>query len=98
MSAQTADLARAVAGLMAVERRIIEVAEKRGFRGLRFEWNEGIDFGHMLDPVPVNIFAPDGRSTEAAFSFSELFEFLGESHPLIDAKIGTIINDLASER
>lgn len=95
MSEQTADLARAVAGLMAIERRIIEVADKQGFRGLRFEWNDDIDFGHMLDPVPVNIFAPNGRSVDAEFSFAELSGFLGDTHPLTDAKINSLVTGLA---
>jgi len=41
--------ARAIDGIMEVEKKIIRLAEERNIHGLRFEWNDDLDFGHLLD-------------------------------------------------
>lgn len=94
MGPATVNLAQAVSGLMAVEKRIIELADQRGLRGLRFEWNDDIDFGHMLDPVPVTVHRPDGGNVEAEFSLSELAQFPASGHATIDAKVKNLIEKL----
>ncbi|SRR5581483_1732141 len=96
MSMATTDLARAMAGLMAIEKRIIELAEQKNLRGLRFEWNDDIDFGHMQDPVPVDIYAPDGHTVEAEFSLEELSQYLGRSHAATDSKLDDIVDVLTA--
>lgn len=98
MANQTANLAQAVAGVMAAERRIISLAEGRGLRGLRFEWNDDIDFGHLQDPVPVSIHAPTGRTVEADFSLMELGRLCGDGAAAADAKLEHIVDELADER
>ena len=62
MATKTAKPEQAVKGLMAIETRIIELATERNLGGLRFEWNDGLDFGHLEDPVPLSIFAPRGKT------------------------------------
>ncbi len=97
MSTTTANLAQAIAGLMAVETRIIELANEGKFGGLRFEWNDGQDFGHLEDPVPVSIFAPRGKMAEAEFSHADLAQFPAGSHATIDARINRIVQELGEE-
>ena len=97
MSTTTANLAQAIAGLMAVETRIIELANERKFGALRFEWNDGQDFGHLEDPVPVSIFAPRGKMAEAEFSHVDLARYSAGPHPTIDAEITRIVQEIAGE-
>ncbi|MEK6211096.1 MAG: hypothetical protein AABM64_12130 [Pseudomonadota bacterium] len=97
MGTDTANLEQAIAGLMAVEKRIIELAEERKIGGLRLEWNDGQDFGHLEDPVPVSIFAPRGKMVEAEFSHAELAQFPAGSHAAIDARIHHVVQGLGEE-
>lgn len=92
-----ANLAQAVAGLMAIEKRIIDLANQRHIRGLRFEWNDDVDFGHMMDPVPVSVFRPDGRMVEAEFSLAEMASYLGDTNAVTDAKISGVVSALSDE-
>lgn len=96
MGPATVNLAQAVAGLMAVEKRIIELADQRGLRGLRFEWNDDIDFGHLLDPMPVTVHRPEGGSVETDFALQELARFPASGHAAIDAKVAELVETLAS--
>jgi hypothetical protein len=91
------NLTQAVAGLMAIEKRIIDLANERHIRGLRFEWNDDVDFGHMMDPVPVSVFRPDGRMVEAEFSLAEMAGYLGDTHAVTDAKISGVVSALSDE-
>jgi hypothetical protein len=95
MGSDTVNVAQAIAGLMAVEKRIIELAAERGLHGLRLEWNDDIDFGHLLDPVPVAVFRPDGGSVEAEFPLDELARFPASGHAAIDAKARALVETLA---
>jgi len=88
------DPARAIDGMMEVEKKIIRLAEERNIHGLRFEWNDDLDFGHLLDPVPLNIHAAGGRSTEAEFSHAEL---AAAKDKATDAKIDRIVQNLTTE-
>ena len=97
MGTKSADVEQAVAGLMAVETRIIELANERNVGGLRFEWNDGLDFGHLEDPVPVSIFAPRGKMAEAEFSLVDLARYSAGPHPTIDAEITRIVQEIAGE-
>lgn len=92
-----ANLEQAIKGLMAVERRIIELATERKIGGLRFEWNDDLDFGHMQDPVPVSIFEPHGKVVEAEFSQVDLVQFPSGHHAAIDASINRIVQELREE-
>ena len=75
MATQTANIEQALAGVMTTERQIIALAESKGVSGLRFEWNDDIDFGHLQDPLPVSIHTPAGRSVDADFALEELARF-----------------------
>jgi hypothetical protein len=97
MGTKSAKPEQAVAGLMAIETRIIELATERNLGGLRFEWNDGLDFGHLEDPVPLSIFAPGGKTAEAEFSHADLSRYPGTANALIDAKINRIVQGIASE-
>lgn len=85
----------AVAGVMAAERRIISMAEAKGLNGLRFEWNDDIDFGHLQDPIPVSIFTPGGRMVEADFSLAELGQLRGDEPASGNVKLAQIVDALA---
>ena len=91
------DPARAIDGLMEVEKRIIRLAEERNVHGLRFEWNDDLDFGHLLDPVPLSVFAAGGKSAEAAFSQAELARVIGGPDAATDTEINRIVQALAAE-
>jgi hypothetical protein len=97
MVTKTANSAQAIAGLMAVETRIITLANERKVGGLRFEWNDGMDFGHLEDPVPVIIFAPPGKMAEAEFLHVELAQYPVRRHARIEAEINRIVQELAAE-
>ncbi len=97
MSTTNPNLAQAMAGLMAIEKRIIDLAGERQLRGLRFEWNDDVDFGHMMDPVPVSIYRPDGRMVEAEFSLSEMASYAGNSQAMTDSKISRVVSALSDE-
>lgn len=97
MGTVTVNLAQAVAGLMAVEKRIIELADERKIGGLRFEWNDGQDFGHLEDPMPVSIFAPRGKALEAEFPLEELARFPAGSRTSVDAKIDRVVQAFTEE-
>ncbi len=97
MGTATANLEQAIAGLMAVEKRIIELADERKIGGLRLEWNDGQDFGHLEDPVPVSIFAPRGKMVEAQFSHAELAQFPAGSHAAIDTRLRHVVEGLGEE-
>ena len=96
MGTATATLEQVTAGLMAVEKRIIELADERKIGGLRLEWNDGQDFGHLEDPVPVSIFAR-GKMVEAQFSHAELAQFPAGSHAAIDTRIRHVVESLEEE-
>ncbi|HEV8694409.1 MAG TPA: hypothetical protein VGQ93_09555 [Lysobacter sp.] len=89
--------ARAIDGMMEVEKRIIRMAEERNVHGLRFEWNDDLDFGHLLDPVPLNVFAVGGKSAETEFSQAELARVLAGPDVATDTKIHRIVQTLAGE-
>lgn len=59
-------------GIAAVEKAILQAASAHHLPGLRLEWNEDLDFGHMMDPVPVALVTNDGRLVEEEFSVEEL--------------------------
>ncbi len=98
MGTHTANIDQAVAGLMAVESRIIELANANGTSGgLRFEWNDGLDFGHLEDPVPLNIFAPQGVMAEAEFSHEDLAGYREGANAQVDSEINRLVQGIARE-
>lgn len=59
-------------GIAVVEKAILQEAAAHRLPGLKLEWNEDLDFGHMMDPVPVALVTNDGRLVEEEFSVEEL--------------------------
>lgn len=89
--------ARAIDGMMEVEKKIIRLAEERNVHGLRFEWNDDLDFGHLLDPVPLSVFAAGGKSAEAEFPQAELARVVAGPDAATNTKINQIVQTLAGE-
>jgi len=85
---------QAVDGIAAVEKCIIERASEQNMQGLRLEWNEDLDFGHMMDPVPVIVITADGRSVEEHFSLQEMAQFAAAPQADTNAKIEHIVQAL----
>ena len=88
---------QAVNGIAAVEKSILEQAGKRNIEGLRLEWNEDLDFGHLMDPVPVVVITADGRTVEEHFSIQEMADFVAGRQAGIHAKIEHILERLTKE-
>jgi hypothetical protein len=86
---------RAVQGIAAIEQRIIEEAERNNIRGLRLEWNEDLDFGHLMDPVPVVAITSDGRQVEEHFALADMADFGARARAQCEAKIEHIVRALA---
>jgi hypothetical protein len=85
---------RAVNGIAAIEKRIIEEAERQDIHGVRLEWNEDLDFGHLMDPVPVVVIAPDGKQVEEHFSIQEMDDYAAHGGSESDAKVEHIVQAL----
>ena len=95
MAEPTALQERAVRGIAAIEQRIIEEAERNDIRGLRLEWNEDLDFGHLMDPVPVVAMTSDGRQVEEHFAIADMADFGERAREQCEAKIEHIVRALA---
>src|SRR5690349_14020018 len=94
---QASDLQqRAIDAIGAIEERIIETAERSGMHGLRLEWNEDLDFGHLMDPVPVVLISRDGKQAEGKFSLAEMADFSGAAHTQCEQKIEHLVRELAA--
>src|ERR1041384_7348739 len=86
---------QAIDGIAAVEKSIIEHAERQQVQGLRLEWNEDLDFGHLMDPVPVGVITRDGRAVENRFSLAEMADFVLQPQSDTLNKIAHIAESLA---
>src|SRR5436190_24003706 len=95
MAQSTPLLERAVQGIAAIEQRIIEEAERTDIRGLRLEWNEDLDFGHLMDPVPVVALTSDGRQVEEHLARADMADFGERAREQCDGKIEHIVRALA---
>jgi hypothetical protein len=89
-----ANLEQAVQGLMKVEQRILGLAAQRDVHGFKIEWNQGLDFGHLMDPVPVALLTDGGR-VDGQFPLQDLTTArLGESHAIAE-EIERLVRQLA---
>ena len=95
MAAQAQIQQQAVDGIAAIEKSILDHAEQQQLAGVRLEWNEDLDFGHLMDPVPVVAITRDGRSVEEHFSVAEMAQFTSRPQPATVAKIEHIVQALA---
>ena len=95
MAAQAQIQQQAVDGIAAIEKSILDHAEQQQLPGVRLEWNEDLDFGHLMDPVPVVAITRDGRSVEEHFSVAEMAQFTSRPQPATVSKIEHIVQALA---
>lgn len=97
MSRPSVDVSKAVQGLKEVEKHLLDVASRNDLHGLRLEWNSEMDFGHLIDPVPLIVYGPNGRMTEAEFPLSDIAGYPSRSREATDAKIMDIVDALSGE-
>lgn len=65
------NLEQAIQGMTTVEERLLALAAERKVAGFKIEWNEDLDFGHLMDPVPL-VLLTDGGRIEGHFSVKDL--------------------------
>jgi hypothetical protein len=90
-----ANLERAVTGLMNVERRLLALAGARNVHGFKIEWNEGLDFGHLTDPLHVALLTDGGR-VEGQFQLNDVAATNGSEPPAVRDEIERLIDQLAN--
>jgi hypothetical protein len=86
-----------VQGVKEVEKHLLDLASRNRLHGLRLEWNSEMDFGHLIDPVPLAVYRPDGRMVETEFPLSEIANYPAVARETTDAKIMSIIDALSGE-
>jgi hypothetical protein len=87
------NLEQAVQGLMNVEQRILACAAQRNVRGFKIEWNEDLDFGHLMDPVPVALLTDGGR-VDGQFALADLAQVARSDAPAVRDEIERLIQRL----
>ena len=90
----TVDFEQAVRGMENVEKRILALAAERNVHGFKIEWNEDLDFGHLMDPVPVALLTDGGRVT-GRFAVSMLTELPRGEPPAVTEEIERLVRTLA---
>ena len=90
-----ANLDRAVAGLMNVERRLLALAGARNVHGFKIEWNEGLDFGPLTDPLHVALLTDGGR-VEGQFDLDDVVATNGSEPQAVRDEIDRLIDQLAN--
>jgi hypothetical protein len=78
-----ATLEQAVAGMMRVEQRLLALAGARNVHGFKIEWNEGLDFGHLMDPVHLALLTDGGR-IEGQFRLDDMAATGAETPAVLD--------------
>jgi hypothetical protein len=87
------NLEEAVQGLMDVEQRILACAAERNVRGFKIEWNEDLDFGHLMDPVPVALLTDGGR-VDGQFALADLAKVARGETPAMADEIERLVQRL----
>lgn len=90
----TFNVEKAIQGMAAVEKRLLAMAAERKVGGFKMEWNEDVDFGHLMDPVPL-LLLTDGGRVEGFFSLSDLLELPRREPPAVTDEIDRLIKWLA---
>jgi hypothetical protein len=89
----TVTLEQAVQGMRGVEERLLALAAERNVQGFKIEWNEDLDFGHLMDPVPVTLLTDGGR-VQGHFSLRDLTDFPRSPRAVSD-EIDRLVRTLA---
>jgi hypothetical protein len=90
----TVTLEQAVQGMRGVEERLLALAAERKIHGFKIEWNEDLDFGHLMDPVPVALLTDGGR-VQGRFSLGDLTEFPRNQPRAVTEEIDRLVRGLA---
>jgi hypothetical protein len=86
----------AVRGLTYVEKRILALAAQRHIPGFKIEWNEDMDLGHLMDPVPIALLTDGGR-INGKFSLKDLAALPTTPEPAtVGDEIDRLVGELAS--
>ena len=86
----------AVRGLTYVEKRILALAAQRHIPGFKIEWNEDMDLGHLMDPVPITLLTDGGR-INGQFSLQDLAALPTTPEPAaVGDEIDRLVGELAS--
>jgi hypothetical protein len=86
-------LDQAVSGVMQVEQRLLALAGERDVHGFKIEWNEGLDFGHLMDPVHVALLTDSGR-VEGQFRLSDVTASGSAEQEAVRAEIDRLVSAL----
>ncbi len=87
------DLQGVMDGLRQVEALILQRAAQRGLHGFKLEWNDGLDFGHLMDPVPVALLT-EGGMVSGHFSLRDLALVPGHEPPPVTSEIEKLVSQL----
>ena len=89
-------VSNAVQGLTYVEKRILALAAQRRIRGFKIEWNEDMDFGHLMDPVPIALLTGTGR-IHGQFALKHLAALpTTPEPPAVSEEIDRLVRELAA--
>jgi hypothetical protein len=88
------NLEAAVQGMMNVEKRLLALAAQRKVHGFKIEWNEDLDFGHLMDPVPVALLTDGGR-VDGHFALRDLIDFPRSERRTVTDEIDRLVQQLA---
>jgi hypothetical protein len=86
---------QAVQGLMRVEECILALAEQRHVRGFKIEWNDDMDLGHLMDPVPIALLTDAGR-VSGQFRLRDLARFTGVRGSPLYEEIDRLVRELGA--
>jgi hypothetical protein len=84
---------QALAGLAKVEQRLLALASERNVHGFKIEWNEGLDFGHLMDPVRVALLTDAGR-VEGSFGLDDVVAADSGEPPAVRDEIDRLVSQL----
>jgi hypothetical protein len=77
-----------------VEHRLLALAAERNVHGFKIEWNEDLDFGHLMDPVPVALLTDGGR-VDGRFSLGDLIGLPRSEPRAVTEEIERLVQQLA---
>jgi hypothetical protein len=88
-------LDQALAGLAKVEQRLLALASERNVHGFKIEWNEGLDFGHLMDPVRVALLTDAGR-VEGSFGLDDVVAADSGEPQAVRDEVDRLVSQLAN--
>jgi hypothetical protein len=89
------DTAQAVEGVMRVEQHLLALASMRDVHGFKIEWNEGLDFGHLTDPLHIALLTDGGR-VDGQFRLQDLAAEDAGEQPAVRQEIERLVSAVAA--